>query len=111
MVSIDSRVTKLLRDPQRRQAWVVFALKQNGKSIAAIARDNGVTRQTLYSALLRPYPRMEKILADALGATPQKLFPERYDSNGLPVSRADKSANKKNTTAGRSRNGESRRVA
>jgi hypothetical protein len=27
---------------------------------------------------------MEKVLADALGLTPQTLFPERYDALGVP---------------------------
>lgn len=52
--------------------------------MAQLAVELGVTRSCVRTALDRPYPRMEKVLADALGLTPQTLFPERYDALGLP---------------------------
>ncbi|HBR97128.1 MAG TPA: hypothetical protein DD979_07095 [Gammaproteobacteria bacterium] len=54
------------------------------KAYASIARDADVSRQAVWQALVKPYPRAEKIIAQTLGLTPQILFPERYDSDGLP---------------------------
>ena len=77
--------------------------------MAAVARDATppVNRQTLYQAFFKPYPRMEKLLADSVGLTPPQLFPERYTDDGLPVrrmGRPKKSTSKKakdNTAPGR----------
>jgi len=78
---------RILKDPKKRQAWVIYQLSLQGRSLADIARGAGVRRQTLYQAFHRSYPRMEKIIADALGLAPGTLWPERYDADGLPVRR------------------------
>lgn len=55
-----------------------------GRSMADVAREAGVDRRTLYQTFLRPYPKMEIVLANCVDLAPQTLFPERYDSLGLP---------------------------
>lgn len=86
-MKLDTTTQELLRDPLRRRDWVHYQLRLQGRTMASVA-DNAhpkpVRRQTLYQAFLRPYPRMEKLIADALGLTPQQLFPDRYDRDGLP---------------------------
>lgn len=77
--------------------------------MAKVAAEAGVKRSSLYSAFIKPYPRMEKVIADAVGLSPQDLFPERYDDAGLPnrrMGRPYKSATKsaKNTTRTAARN-------
>lgn len=87
----------IAQDPFKRRAWVKYQLHLQGRSMAALAADAGVERCTLYWVFNRPYPRMEKVIADALGVTPQALFPERYGPDGLPnrpIGRPPKSTNK-----------------
>lgn len=84
MPTRDSTTKRILANPKKRQAWVIYNLKLRGLSLAALARRAGVKKQCMQAAMSRPYPRMEKFIADALGLPPQQLFPERYDEDGLP---------------------------
>ena len=116
MTKIDSKTKELLKDPMKRRAWVIYQVSIQGRSLAAVARAAGVKKQTLYRAFDLPYPRMEKVIADAVGLTPQILFPERYGADGLPnrrMGRPKKSAAKvaENSTRGTSRNVGKRRAA
>ena len=85
MVTIGRETKKILRDPKKRQAWVIYQISLQGRSLAEVARNAGVRRQTLYQVFQRFYPRMEKIIADALGLEARVLWPERYDTDGLPI--------------------------
>ena len=87
MQPIDTTTKRLLANPKKRRAWVIYQLLLKGQTLADIARGANVERQTLYHAFDRPYPRMERVLADAIGLTPQQLFAERYDADGLPTRR------------------------
>ncbi len=69
-------------EPQNRRAWVIYQLSLKGTSLAALARELGVRPTTIYQAFDRPYPRMEQAIAEAVGITPQELFPERYREDG-----------------------------
>ncbi|GHH03999.1 helix-turn-helix domain-containing protein [Pseudodonghicola xiamenensis] len=55
-------------------------LRLRGKSIASIARELDVFRSsvTLVSQGLRRSEKIERALAEAIGMTPQELFPDRY---------------------------------
>ena len=109
MSTIDRTTRALLRDPRKRRAWVIYQVSIQGRSLAAVAREVGVKKQTLYRAFDVPYPRMEKIIADAVGLKPQELFPERYDADGLPNRRMGRP--RKNSTAETvARNSEERNV-
>lgn len=104
MRQIDTRTQQLFKDPFKRRAWVKYQIQLQGKSMSEVAAGAGVDRRTLYQTFLRPYPRMEKVIADAVDLTPQVLFPERYDADGLPcrpMGRPKKSTVKtiQNTTA------------
>ncbi len=67
-----------------RREWIKFQLRVRGSSLSAIARELGVTRHAPRLALVKPYPRMERAIADKLGLKPMELWPERYDENGQP---------------------------
>lgn len=60
------------------RADIVAALKKAGWSVAALSREAGYDKATLYTALLRPYPNAEKIIAKALDKKPEEIWPERY---------------------------------
>lgn len=71
-----------------RRVWIIENLRIRGKSLSSLARDIGVSRQRVFSAVKLAYPgtRIAQAIADALGMEQATLFPERFDENGQPVS-------------------------
>lgn len=111
---LDAKTKKLISDPDKRRAWVIYQLKLLGKNLASVARDAGVTKQQTQVAMGRPYPRMERFIANALGLAPQELFPERYDTDGLPNRHRGRPAQKssvQHTSDDRRRNVHTQRAA
>lgn len=85
MNELDNTTKKLISDPDKRRAWIKYRVHLTGRSMAQVAAAAGVKRSCLYSVFLKPYPRMEMVIATAIGLTPQVLFPERYNEDGLPT--------------------------
>lgn len=77
----------ILADPRKRRSWVIYRLQLRGTTLARLAQAHGVTRQCLYHVFTRPYPHMEKLVAEAIGMRPETLFAERYDADGQPARR------------------------
>ena len=67
-----------------RREWIKFQLRVRGSSLSALARELGVTRHAPRLALVKPYPKMERVIAEKLDMRPEQLWPERYDENGQP---------------------------
>ena len=67
-----------------RREWIKFQLRVRGSSLSAIARELEVSRHAPRLALVKPYPKMERAIAEKLQLEPQELWPERYDENGRP---------------------------
>ncbi|SFQ97089.1 MULTISPECIES: helix-turn-helix domain-containing protein [unclassified Enterobacter] len=57
---------------------IVAALHKRGVSIRALSVRSGLKPDTLKNALSRAYPKAERIIADALGVAPEKIWPSRY---------------------------------
>lgn len=47
-----------------------------------LARAHGYNRKSPSLALKQPWPRMEQIIADAIGVDPHQLWPSRYGTDG-----------------------------
>lgn len=62
------------------RADIKAALEKQGLSYAELARKAGLKPGTLHNALVRHWPKGEKIIADAIGETPQKIWPSRYQN-------------------------------
>lgn len=60
------------------RADVISALKKKGLSLALLSRDNGLHSGSLYNVLMRPWPKGERIIADALGLKAADIWPTRY---------------------------------
>ncbi|EEG23361.1 Mu-like prophage FluMu DNA-binding protein Ner family protein [Eikenella corrodens ATCC 23834] len=70
------------------RADIIAALKKRGWSIRALAAQANVHPTTLYGALIKPYPKSERVIADALGMKPEQIWPQRYAArNFQPVLR------------------------
>ena len=58
---------------------IVNALREAGISLIRLSQENGLGKFTLYSALDRPYPSGQKIIAKALGRSCHDIWPDFYD--------------------------------
>lgn len=66
-------------------ADVMAALHKVGWSLRQLALEHGYTSNNVLSiAMRRPYPKCERIIADALGVKPERIWPSRYTSDGRP---------------------------
>ncbi|EEB9696285.1 transcriptional regulator [Salmonella enterica subsp. enterica] len=75
-----------------QQDWhpadIIAGLRKKGTSLAAVSRGAGLSSSTLANALTRPWPRGEKLIADALGISPEIIWPSRYfDDRGNHIER------------------------
>mgnify|MGYP000844653475 CR=1 FL=1 len=68
-------------DPYERKLWLVFMLGLKKSSYAALAREQGVSRNVVRKAVYHPYPKMERVIAAKIGYVPELIWPERYKSN------------------------------
>ena len=71
--------TKTLpKNPDDRRAWIQYQLRLAGYNFASLAREYSLSRTCVLSALYKRYPKMERIIAEKLGMTPEEIWPERY---------------------------------
>lgn len=59
-------------------ADIIAALHKRGISLAALSRKSGLASSTLANALNRPWPKGERIIAQALDVPPHEIWPSRY---------------------------------
>ena len=59
-------------------ADIIAGLRKRGTPMAAESRKAGLSSSTLANALSRPWPKGERIIADALGTEPWIIWPSRY---------------------------------
>jgi Ner family transcriptional regulator len=68
------------------RADIVAALHKNGWSLRKLSLHSGRSERTINSALDRPYPAAERVIAAAIGIAPEAIWPERYAKrNFTPV--------------------------
>ena len=65
------------------RADIISALKKRRTSMAALSRENNLNSGSLYNALARPWPKGERIIAEALGLEPSVIWPTRYEKQFL----------------------------
>ena len=61
-------------------SYIEHRLKEAGWNLAKLARHHGyASRSTFGHPLVRPWPKAERLLAEALGVTPETIWPSRYE--------------------------------
>jgi len=68
-------------------ADIVAEVRKRGSSLAGVAREHGLARQTLYWALIEPRPRANRAIAEFLGVPLNVLWPRWFDASGKLISR------------------------
>ncbi len=64
--------------PDWHSADIIAALKKRGTSLSAVSRNSGLASATLANALIRHWPKGERLIAEALGTAPEQIWPSRY---------------------------------
>jgi len=64
------------------RADIVAAVKKRGTTLSAIARQAGLSPSTIRNALERPWPKGERLIAEAIGVQPSVIWPSRYQLRG-----------------------------
>lgn len=77
------------KKPVAQEDWhpsdIKAALEKLGWSLRQLGFQHGYTGQASFSeAFRKPWPKVERIIADTLGVKPEVIWPSRYDSHGLP---------------------------
>lgn len=67
-----------MMQPDWHSADIIAALRKRGTSLAALSRQAGLASSTLANTLNRHWPKGERLIADALGVAPEKIWPSRY---------------------------------
>lgn len=57
---------------------VIAALRKTGITLVELSRQSGLSSSTLSNALVRPYTKGERIIAERIGLPPEKIWPSRY---------------------------------
>lgn len=68
-------------------ADIVAALRKAGWSSRSLARHHGYHPSALAKAMHRPYPRAERLIAQAIGVPPETIWPARYAERGKDSTR------------------------
>ena len=65
---------------------IIISLWRRGTSLQRLSRQNHYHRNTLCNVLRHPWPKAERIIAEALGVPPEQIWPSRYHPDGSPRS-------------------------
>ena len=68
------------------KADVKCALEKRGYSFVKVSRLNGYCKTAAQNVVRAPWPKMERIVATAIGVAPQEIWPSRYHEDGTPKS-------------------------
>jgi Ner family transcriptional regulator len=74
------------RDIDWHPADIIAALWKARTTMRRLSRQNHYAPGSLNLALRHPWPRAEAIIAAAIGAPPQTIWPSRYRPDGTPKS-------------------------
>ncbi len=62
---------------------IVAAIHKQGTTVQELSVSAGLAKGSLANALRRPWPKGERIIAEAIGMAPQEIWPSRYSSKAV----------------------------
>ncbi len=69
-------------------------LERRGYTLTGLSEQFGFHRSAVSKALKKPWPAVERVIADALGVVhPRYIWPDRYDGDGRHKSERHKNTN------------------
>jgi Ner family transcriptional regulator len=77
--------------PDWHRADIVAALRKAGWSLRKLSAHHGyASANTLAKALDRPWPKGERLIAEAIGIDPEKVWPSRYQKDNTRPTEAER---------------------
>ncbi|HDL1183809.1 TPA: helix-turn-helix domain-containing protein [Mannheimia haemolytica] len=68
------------------RADILAELRKKGWSIRSLAKAGNVSPNTLKTVLDKPYPKMERLVANAIGVAPEVIWAARFaERNKRPI--------------------------
>lgn len=64
--------------------YIVYRLRERGQSTRRLSRQHGYEVSAASVAIQRRWPKLERLIAAAIGVTPQEIWPSRYNADGTP---------------------------
>ncbi|MGI2800166.1 helix-turn-helix domain-containing protein [Photobacterium damselae subsp. damselae] len=61
------------------RADIIASLRKQGTSLKQLSLDAGLAPTTLSNALRAPWPKGERIIANAINLSPEEIWPSRYN--------------------------------
>jgi len=81
-------MTRPARLARKKSGWhpeeIKAAIRMRGSSMAELSRQYGYGVSAVRQVLRRPWPAVERIVAETIGVTPQEIWPDRYGEDGMP---------------------------
>jgi Ner family transcriptional regulator len=59
-------------------------IRKRGTTLEGLSVRHGYSVRAVGITLARPWPAVEKIIAEFIGKSPKEIWPDRYDDMGLP---------------------------
>lgn len=68
------------------RADILAELRKKGWSLRSLASEGNVSYNTLKTVLDKPYPKMERLVANAIGVAPEVIWAGRFaERNKRPI--------------------------
>ncbi len=82
-------------------ADIKATLEKAGWTLSRLSRSHGYHRSAASHVLRHPWPKLERVIAEAIGLQPQDLWPSRYTLDGRPNRPRGRPSQTKSTSRGR----------
>lgn len=69
---------KQIKSEDWHRADIKAALEKKGLTLKALALNEGLAESTLSNVFRVNYPKAQRIIAKAIGVTPEAIWPSRY---------------------------------
>lgn len=86
--SAGAKTAPAVIDERERSERIKAEIRIRAGSLGALARRHDYDRTAISIALKKPWPDVEKIIANLLGVSPRELWPERYPASPKESRRA-----------------------
>lgn len=81
---------QLKASPGWTRAQIVAAIKDAGFTLEGLSEIHELSKSAVSTAISKPWPAVEKLIAETIGVAPHKIWPPRYSRKGVPIKRGGK---------------------
>lgn len=82
------KIDTLKKGPPLKSDWpshyIVYRLREKGMTLRRLSRLNKFSPSAASLAIQLPWPKLEQLIATAIGVAPNEIWPSRYNDDGTP---------------------------